>query len=124
MDGLSTIASICSDKIEIRKVNSDMIGNRKDTSLVSVITDKDSVARVKNLITDLFIENNTPVILSKIDRDENLVIADYYPAAFSLYIPKTKTREFRLIAAYSYDRMRYVFSKEFVELIDMLNMRR
>ena len=109
--GAYTIVSVCSDKIEIRT-------HRKK---FFVITDKDSVATVRGLISDLFIEKNTPVILSKIERDENWKIADYYPIGFSLYVPKSKTQSLNVIAACSYDPLRYVYSEKFGALIRLLD---
>ena len=109
--GAYTIVSVCSDKIEIRT-------HRKK---FFVITDKDSVATVRGLISDLFIEKNTPVILSKIERDENWKIADYYPTGFSIYVPKSKTQSLNVIAAYSYDTWRYVYSEKFRTLMSLLD---
>ena len=109
--GAYTIVSVCSDKIEIKT-------HRKK---FFVITDKDSVATVRGLISDLFIEKNTPVILSKIERDENWKIADYYPIGFSLYVPKSKTQSLNVIAACSYDPLRYVYSEKFGALIRLLD---
>ena len=70
---------------------------------------------------NLFIEKNTPVILSKIERDENWKIADYYPTGFSIYVPKSKTQSLNVIAAYSYDTWRYVYSEKFRTLMSLLD---
>ena len=108
--GSSTIVSVFSDKIEIKKGDKTI-----------VITDKDSITNVRTIINDLFIEKTSPVILSKIEIDDTYKWSHYYPIGFSIYIPKTETRGINLIAAYSYDERRYVFSEKFIRLFKMLD---